>query len=164
MNYRQKPQSANLYQSAQTIVYVRWNPSYSLGIKQIDDQHKRLLGFVNDLYNHALDDETDKREFFKAIIGQVVDYIKKHFAIEEKVMLATQFPGYYIHKMAHEEFVLTVVKTVKDFEAGKRLVLTNFSNYLRNWILSHIAIVDVKYCDYIKKIAARNTDGKLCVI
>jgi len=143
--------------------HVKWSDSYSMGIKLIDDQHKGLLDFVNDLYNHASGNEKDERVYFSSVIQQAVDYIKVHFATEEKYMIVTKFPGYKEHKKLHDEFTLTVIKTVKDFEAGKRLVLTTFSKFLKDWILSHIAVADKLYSDYFKKIATRKEDGKLSI-
>jgi hemerythrin len=134
-----------------------------MGIKLIDDQHKGLLDFVNELFNHASGSESMERAYFKEVIGQAVDYVKVHFATEEKYMLVTKFPGYDEHKKTHEEFILTIVKTVKDFEEGKRLVLTSFARFLKDWVLSHVAVMDVKYSHYFKKIATRKEDGKLSI-
>jgi hemerythrin len=142
---------------------VEWSDSYSMGIKLIDDQHKGLLDFVNDLFNHSTGNEREERAYFKEVIHQAVQYIKEHFATEEKIMLATKFPGYAEHKKAHDEFTLTVVKSVKDFESGKRLVLVKFAYFLKDWVLTHIAVMDVQYAGYFKKIATRKADGKLTI-
>jgi hemerythrin len=136
---------------------------FSVGIKVIDDQHKSLLDLVNDLFNHATGDEKAERAYFKKVIHQAVEYIKVHFATEEKIMTATKFPGYAEHKKTHDDFVLTVVQNVKDFEAGKRLTLTKFSYFLKDWILTHIAVMDKKYFDYFKKIATRKDGGALSI-
>ena len=143
--------------------HVSWNNSYSMGIKLIDDQHKGLLEFVNELFDNSTGNEEDERVYFKKVIGQAVEYVKVHFATEEKYMLATKFPGYHEHKKTHEEFIRKVLVSVKDFEAGKRLVLTNFSRFLKDWVLSHVAVQDVKYAEYFKKIATRKADGKLSI-
>ena len=145
------------------VEHVKWSENYSMGIRIIDDQHKGLLDFVNDLYNHATGHEKEERMYFSSVIQQAVDYIKLHFSTEEKYMIATKFPGYAEHKKHHDDFTLTVVKSVKDFEAGKRLVLTTFSKFLKDWVLSHIAVVDKKYSDYFKQIATRKDDGKLSI-
>ena len=145
------------------VEHVKWSDSYSMGIRIIDDQHKGLLEFVNDLYNHATGNEKEERLYFSSVVQQAVDYIKLHFSTEEKYMIATKFPGYADHKKEHDEFTLTVIKSVKDFESGKRLVLTTFSKFIRDWIFSHIAICDKLYSDYFKKIATRKEDGKLSI-
>jgi len=143
--------------------HVTWSNSYSMGIKEIDDQHKGLLDFVNDLFSHASANEAEEREYFKSVIQQAVEYVKVHFATEEKFMIATKFPGYVEHKKKHEEFIIMVLKSVKDFEAGKRLTLTNFGYFLKDWVLSHIAVMDKQYSIYFRKIATRKADGKLSI-
>ena len=143
--------------------HVSWSNSYSMRVKLIDDQHKGLLNFVNDLFNHASGNEKEERAYFADVIQQAVQYIKEHFQAEEKLMIETKFPGYADHKKVHDEFTLTVIKAVKDFEAGKRLVLEKFAYFLKDWVLTHIAVMDRQYADYFKKIATRKADGKLSI-
>jgi len=143
--------------------HVTWSDRYSMGIKLVDDQHKGLLKFVNELFNHATGDEKAEREYFKSVIQEAVKYIKIHFDTEEKLMLSTKFPGYAEHKMIHDGFTMTVLKSVKDFEGGKRLVLEKFAYFLKDWVLTHVAVEDVKYAGYFRKIATRNKDGKLTI-
>jgi len=143
--------------------HVVWSDRYSMGVKLIDDQHKGLLNFVNDLFDHSTGKETDEKEYFKSVIQEAVKYIKVHFETEEKLMTKTHFPGYAEHKKVHDEFTMTVLKTVKDYETGKRLVLEKFAYFLKDWILSHVAVMDVKYAEYFRKIATRDADGKLTI-
>jgi hemerythrin len=143
--------------------YVNWSDSYSMGVKIIDDQHKGLLDFVNDLFNHSTGDEKEEYAYFKDVIQQAVEYVKNHFQTEEKLMLRTKFPGYLKHKKAHNSFILTVVKSVRDYESGKRLVLDKFARFLKDWVLTHIAVMDKQYADYFKKIATRKDNGKLTI-
>jgi hemerythrin len=143
--------------------HITWSESYSMRIKEIDDQHKGLINFVNDLFSHVSGNEKEEHAYFKGVIQQAVDYIKTHFATEEKYMLKTKFPGYAEHKKTHEEFILTVVQTAKDYESGKRLTLEKLAYFLKDWILSHIAIMDKKYSEYFWKIATRKEDGKLSI-
>jgi len=141
--------------------HVTWQESYALGIKAIDDQHKELLNIVNDIFSHASGNQHQEQLYFKEVIAQAVDYIKMHFTTEEKIMISTKYQGYAEHKKHHEDFVLTVIKTAKDYEAGKRLTLTSLGYFLKDWVLSHIAVMDRKYCDYFRSIATRKADGKL---
>ena len=143
----------HFYHSFQKIEYITWSSSYSLGVKLIDDQHKKILDFAYNLVNCSAKDEEEERACFKRVIEQLVDYIKIHFTTEEGIMLVTKFPGYDEHKKTHENFILTLVKSIKDYENGNRLVFTNFSNFTRKWVLSHIAVMDLKYIEYCKKIS-----------
>jgi len=143
---------------------VTWSATYSVGIKLIDDQHKGLFNLVNDMYNHVNnDDEEAERAYFKSVIKQVVDYVKKHFATEEEIMKRTQFKDYAGHKLAHDFFILSVVNIVQKFDEGKRVPLMTITHFIKDWILTHIAIMDKQYFTYLMKIASRKSNGKLSV-
>jgi hemerythrin len=143
--------------------HVTWLNSYSMGVKLIDEQHKGLIDFINDLFNHSSGNEEEERAFFSEVIDQAVQYIKEHFHAEEKLMRGTKFSGYADHKKVHEEFTLMVIQSAKDFQTGKRLVLKKFAYFLKDWVLGHIAVMDRQYADYFRKIATRKADGKLSI-
>ena len=144
---------------------VTWSSSYSVGIALIDDQHKELINLVNDMYNHVNnDDEEAERAYFQSVIRQVVDYVKIHFATEEKIMKGTKFQGYAEHKRVHDSFILNVVDTIRKFEEGSKWVpLISFTNFIKDWILTHIAIMDKQYFEYLMRITSRKSNGRLCV-
>jgi hemerythrin len=142
---------------------VSWSPTFSVGIKLIDDQHRMLFDITNDLFNHCIGDEASEREYFKKVIQGAIGYIKVHFSTEEKIMLKTRFSGYADHKREHDLFVLTVVEEVRSFSAGNKFDLTHFTRFLKDWVLTHIAISDKQYFEYFKKIATRRADGQLVI-
>jgi hemerythrin len=137
---------------------VTWSASFSVGIKIIDEQHKGLLDFVNDLFNHSSGNEKEELNYFRGVVQKVVEYIKEHFSTEEKLLIASKYPNYTEHKKSHDEFTFEVIKSVKDFESGKRLVLEKFAYYLKDWILAHIAVQDKQYVAHFKEVAARKTN------
>ena len=142
---------------------ISWSNKFSCGIKLIDDQHKGLVMLVNEMFNHVTGNELQEHDYFNRVINDAVSYVKVHFATEEKLMLATKFDGYAEHKKEHDSFVLAVVENIKDYEAGKRLTLSSFTRFLKDWVLSHIALMDKKYFEYFKKVATRKADGKLSI-
>ena len=141
--------------------HVTWSNTYSVGIKLLDDQHKGLLDFVNDLFNHATGNADEEHAYFQDVIQQATQYISEHFVTEEECMLATNFPGYSEHKNAHDSFKFAVVRSVNEYNAGKILTLNNFADFLKDWIASHVVEMDKQYVLYFKKTAAIKKDGKL---
>ena len=140
---------------------IAWSDTYSVGIKLLDDQHKALIDFVNDLFNHATGNSDEEHAYFQKVIQQATQYISEHFVTEEECMLATNFPGYTEHKTAHDKFKFAVVKSVNDYKAGKILTLNNFADFLKDWVSSHVDMLDKQYGLYFIKIAAVKKDGKL---
>ena len=143
--------------------HVKWSTSYSTGIQLIDDQHKGLIHFVNELMNHVKESQEEDRDYFLGVINEVVKYSKNHFFTEEKYMLATRFPGYDEHKKTHDEFVEKVNKVVMDFDAGEKMELKDIVCFLKDWVLVHVAGQDKLYAQYFRDIATRKDDGKLTV-
>jgi len=143
---------------------VTWSATYSVGIKIIDDQHKGLFKLVNEMYNHVSNDYDEaERAYFKNVIKQVVDYIKTHFATEEEIMKRTQYKDYAGHKLAHDFFILSVINIVQKFDEGKRVPLMTFTHFIKDWILTHIAIMDKQCFKYLKKTASRRPNEELSV-
>jgi len=142
---------------------IVWSHKLSCGIKLIDDQHKGLVNLVNEMFNHITGNEVQEHNYFNRVIQEAVKYVKVHFATEEKIMIATKFSGYAEHKREHDSFVIAVVNNIKDFEAGKRFTLSTFTRFLKEWILSHIAVMDKQYFEYFKSIASRKGDGKMSI-
>jgi len=143
---------------------VTWSSTYSVGIKLIDDQHMELLNLVNDMYNHVNNDnEEAEHAYFQEIIKKVIDYVKIHFATEEKIMKGTKFQGYAGHKRVHDSFIMSVIDIIKKYDEGKRVTLIYFTNFIKDWILTHIAIMDKQYFEYLMRIVSRKHNGELSV-
>ena len=142
---------------------ITWTDKLACGIKQIDDQHKGLVDLVNNMFSQATGNRAQEKEYFDKVIQEAVSYVKNHFAAEEKILVATKYTGYAEHKKEHENFIRTVVQNIRDYESGKRLTLSNFSRFLRDWVLSHIALMDKQYFEYFKSIATRKADGRMSI-
>jgi hemerythrin len=142
---------------------VTWSSTYVSHVKVIDKQHQELFDLTNTLFKHCVGDPESEKEFFKGVIHSAIDYVKIHFATEEKMMLATRYKGYTEHKREHDSFVLTVVDAVRAFNETGKLNLIQFTRFLKNWILTHIAVCDKLYFDYFQQIATRKKDGRLSI-
>ncbi|MDR3248736.1 MAG: bacteriohemerythrin [Treponema sp.] len=135
--------------SDQSAILVEWEDKYSVGIPLIDEQHKELIRLTNELYLGCLAGDEAAQVFFFKTVRAALDYVKYHFSAEEKLLENAKFPGLPQHKKLHEDFILQMVTTVQSFQDGKKFVPNNFVRFLKDWILSHIAIQDTFYARYI---------------
>lgn len=142
---------------------ITWSNTFSCGIKIIDDQHMELVNIINDMYRHVSGSEDDEHEYLLKIIHKVFKYIKIHFATEEKIMRAANFAGFVRHKNNHDSFIITVMDIVNEVTLKKRVSLHSFTKYLKEWVFSHIAVVDKQYFEYFRKIATRKANGRLSI-
>ncbi|MDR1948329.1 MAG: bacteriohemerythrin [Spirochaetaceae bacterium] len=128
---------------------VDWHGSYSIGIPLIDEQHKELVNLTNKLYKSCMaGGEASKRNFMRTI-RSAVDYIGYHFSTEEKIMARINYPGFAAHKKEHASFVKEVLHEVDEFNRGNKFTPTNFVRYLKDWVLTHIAVSDKALGDYL---------------
>jgi hemerythrin len=134
---------------------VVWADRYSMGIISIDGQHKKLFEMTNNLYAACMRGEESARRYFKEVIHDAVKYVQFHFSSEERLMERLKFPGLAEHKEEHTNFVKKVLEEVRDFESGKNFVPNAFVRFLRDWIVHHIAITDIKYAEYIRILKRR---------
>jgi hemerythrin len=136
-------------------IFVEWEDRYSVGIPAIDRQHKELLNLTNELYNACQLGDKEAREHFRSVIHRAVEYVKFHFSAEEQIMERIKYPEIVEHKKQHESFVKTVLENVGEFENGKQFVPNAFVRFLKDWILTHIAMSDQKYHSYITELKHR---------
>ncbi|MDR3147074.1 MAG: bacteriohemerythrin [Treponema sp.] len=145
----------------ETTVFVEWDDKYSVGIPLIDEQHKELIRLTNELYQGCLAGDAAAHDFFFNAIHKAMDYVKYHFSAEEKLLTNMKYPHLAEHKKQHEDFVRKMVEDVKSFQGGKKFVPNNFVRFLKEWILSHIAIADTQYATYLMNLKKQ---GKLSAV
>jgi hemerythrin len=128
---------------------VEWDNRYLVGIPLIDEQHKELIRLTNELYKGCLAGGEAATAYFRTAVKGTVDYVNYHFGVEEKLLQTVKYPELAEHKKQHEEFIKQILEEVRSFENGKKFVPNLFVRYLKDWILSHIAVMDKKYAAYI---------------
>jgi hemerythrin len=132
-------------------IIVTWNPTYSVGIKVIDEQHMKLIKLTNKLFRSCMSGQERIKgdSIFFEVIREVIEYVGYHFNTEEKVMERVDYPKSKEHKIEHKVFVKEVLAKVEEFNSGKINTPLSFVYYLRDWILHHIAVNDKKLGEYL---------------
>jgi hemerythrin len=119
-----------------------WTRDLSVGVEEIDSQHKELFKMINDL-DAAIKKGKAKKEIGE-LIGFLDGYIVNHFSTEEKYMTAWAYPDYPYHRKKHEWFIEEFAGIKKKLEDGAPLVeiigLSN--NLLITWFSNHIRTTD----------------------
>lgn len=134
--------------------YVAWDPSMSVGVVALDDDHRRLLDMFNSLLTSGL--SRGRREDLSMLLRDLSDYTERHFAREEEAMDRVDFPEAERHKAAHRYFVDEVVKLKDEFEAGGDVMLRiDLILLLKEWFMEHIQTVDMQYRPFMLGAAER---------
>ena len=129
--------------------FIEWDPRFMLGVPLIDGQHERLVQLTNNLHVACRDSKENANDCFIRVAHEAVNYVRYHFTTEEKMMLLLMFPEYTEHKKHHEIFIREVLHQTQMFANKKNLVPNRFVHFLRDWVLSHIAVRDKVFTEYI---------------
>ena len=128
---------------------VTWHRSYSVNIPLIDAQHMELINLTNKLYHGCMRGRENTKETFMSVLRGAIDYVGYHFSTEEKIMERINYPEYSAHKREHTAFVKEVLSQVEDFTNGKEFAPQSFVHYLKDWVLTHIAVCDKKLGNHL---------------
>ncbi|MCL1960239.1 MAG: bacteriohemerythrin [Desulfovibrionaceae bacterium] len=125
---------------------LQWVPELNTGIPEIDAQHRRIVSYINRLYE--LRGSAD-RASLGDVIAEMVDYTMSHFAFEEGVMESAGYMFAGPHKRVHELFTRKVAEYQKRFNAGED-VTDELHGLLSRWLFNHIRSEDHGFIDAVK--------------
>lgn len=126
---------------------ITWSDTLSVNIKEIDEQHKKLIAMINDL-NSAMGSGKGK-DIMGSLLTNLVDYTKTHFKYEEGLMEKNAYPGYLSHKPLHDALTKQVVDLMNNFKEGKAVVTVEVKTFLKDWLVTHIQNTDKKYTAHL---------------
>ena len=127
---------------------MEWNASLSTGITVFDNDHKKLVALVNELYD-AVSAGKGKDAMGK-ILDALIDYTKTHFAREEQYFAQHGYPDIAAHKKEHAGLTAQVLDVQKKYKAGSTSTLSlEVLNFLKNWLIKHIQGTDKKYGPFL---------------
>jgi len=122
---------------------ITWSDTLSVKVKQFDDQHKKLVDMVNQLFDAM---KTGKgNQVMGDILKQLIAYTQTHFAAEERLLKQYAYPDFEAHKKEHNALVMQVLDLQKQFQEGKPVLTQNIMTFLRDWLSRHIQGDDKKY-------------------
>lgn len=128
---------------------IEWNEKLSVGVPEMDNQHKRLVAIINEL-NDAMK-QGKGREALGKVLNNLITYVHTHFKSEEEFMRKVSFPELESHKAEHKKLTNEVEKFYNDFKDGKTILSVQIMNFLRNWLLDHIGKKDKAYGEFAKQ-------------
>ncbi|MDR1975772.1 MAG: bacteriohemerythrin [Campylobacteraceae bacterium] len=130
------------------MAYWAWDSSYDIGIEEIDNQHKRIVQYINELHGALVLNDKDA---VKDIFLNIADYTLSHFSFEEKLMREAGYHMFAEHKSTHEAFISTIGKYKFAFDAG-RDITGQLMAELQIWLTHHILHEDKDYKECVQKM------------
>ncbi len=126
---------------------IEWEDKYSVKIKHIDEQHKKLVGMINELHNAMT--KGQGKLVIDGILKKMTAYTVQHFKSEEVLFDQYGYPAAEKHKAEHASFVEKVTDFYGKFEAGKLFLSIEVMDFLSDWLVTHIVGSDKQYSAFL---------------
>ncbi|MGD0590855.1 MAG: bacteriohemerythrin [Bacteroidota bacterium] len=126
---------------------IEWQDEYTVGVKELDDQHQSLLNMINTL----LEEQRDKYEAakFSPALSSLIHYAYTHFATEERYLLQVHFPDLKQHVLEHIDFIMKTVGFALRIESSGDELRIELLRYLKEWYSSHVLGTDRHYIPFL---------------
>ena len=136
---------------------VQWRPAMSIDGATIDDDHRHLIGLINNVETLCAG-EFDRTALLK-VLDSLKYYTVYHFVREEAAQRAAVFPDCERHAGEPKRLVETVDRAIVlvsgDIPPDKREpVRREIMLLLKGWLIDHILKHDMSMRPYVRNIRA----------
>ncbi len=123
---------------------IQWSDDLSTGIPAIDDQHRRIIGYISDLRTARC------QQGVAETLGELLDYTLSHFEFEEALMAAAGYEGLEEHKHTHDAFRARIEAFAARHARGED-ISEELLALLTRWLYEHIAEDDASYAPEVRE-------------
>ncbi len=127
---------------------INWRDEFSVGVAEMDQQHKKLLAIINRL----VDEQkvlTDPKTIADLLTG-MIDYADEHFRAEEFLMAEYGYDRKTEQEAAHQAFIEKTQSFCLASDFGPNILSEALLNYLGTWLVAHILTEDMQYKAFFK--------------
>jgi hemerythrin len=125
---------------------LAWTSDLDTGIDVIDNQHKRIVDYINQL---GVAIQQQNRISVGAVLDELVGYTVSHFAFEESLQEEAGYELAKPHKGVHEMFIKRIAKYQARHSAGEDIA-KELHGMLSTWLIHHIKRDDMAYVSEVK--------------
>ena len=123
-----------------------WDDLLSIGIEEVDNDHRILLNLFNLLAEAASEEEDD--EYLAVVLEELINATAWHFSHEERLMLECSYPNLAAHKTEHQD-LMDSVRAFQDSWLKDGTLEADEFEFLERWLTEHILVSDMKFGSWI---------------
>ena len=128
---------------------LQWQSSFSIGIAEVDHEHRGLIDLINRLHDALGGDRSSER--VEAFLGEIFADVSAHFALEERVMRERHYDALAAHKAEHEQLLDDLRDLMDEHAAGAELDDARFGARLAQWFTGHFQTQDARLHRHLQR-------------
>ncbi len=121
---------------------LAWCDDYIINIPHIDNEHKILLGTLNDLERLIGLEPGLQFPLMVTALEHLAQAVQRHFESEERFLLYNNYPDFEPHHAEHEQLLERMAKFRKRFDEEHKPFNERMLLFLRDWFVRHIILCD----------------------
>ena len=129
---------------------IVWGRILSVGIDEIDEDHRKLVNIFN-ILNHAVV-EGGSSDYLAAVLEELVNCTVWHFSHEERLMLKYGYEDMEEHKAIHRELVNSVRELQQRILQADTTIADEDIELLEHWLTEHILTDDMRLGSYLSQV------------
>jgi len=126
-----------------------WDQILSVGIDEIDEDHRKLVEIFN-ILNHSVTDG-ESPEYLAAVLEELINCTIWHFSHEERLMLKSGYDEMEEHKEEHQELIKSAKDLQQEILQSDKPVADEHIEFLEGWLTEHILTTDMKLGSYLSQ-------------
>lgn len=127
--------------------FFNWKDDYNTGIDIMDEQHKKLVLLLDELYT-SIQSGKGHQVLFDILIG-LSEYSIDHFTTEEKLMREYGFKDIQKHSVEHQKLINDLNDFNNKYISGNTSLPVQLTDYLKDWLTNHILKTDMVLAEFL---------------
>ena len=139
---------------------IKWSDTLSVGVPEIDEDHRKFVARVNDL-NQAIVECADKPTV-ERLLDLMLMEASHHFWNEQQLLAKWKYPDRAVHAAKHAHLTAQFARVMKEFEqADVSFTWALKGLYIKQLLVDHLLKEDMKYRDFLRMRQAADPGGEL---
>ncbi len=132
------------------MAFMDWDEQYATGIEDIDNDHKALFMFVNDLHDKIA--AKAGADAISDTLSGLINYVNVHFVREENLLEGADYPDFDEHAESHRRLSARVFSLQEQYQADpKAFDPEALLEFLKGWLTGHIMYTDMDYVPFLRE-------------
>lgn len=127
-----------------------WDNSLSVDVKEIDEDHRRLVELFN-ILNLAVK-EGEEAAYIDAVLEELICLTFWHFRHEERLMLKYGYKGTDEHKAEHQQLIESAKSLQKKLQQQGKVISVKEIEFLEHWLTGHILGTDMELGSFLGEV------------
>jgi hemerythrin len=126
---------------------IEWNPTFVMGIRVLDEQHRRIINIINYLVvSHCPEVNSGAVD---AALAALVVMASEHFSTEEQLLEKSGCPELGPHRAEHAAYQESFEALRESTGTPENSASLELVRFLKDWWEDHILIEDMRYRRYL---------------